>query len=49
MLTTENLHLYYGQKEALKGIDLAFEAQTMTASLAPAGVVNQLYCGVLTA
>ncbi len=37
MLTTENLHLYYGQKEALKGIDLAFEAQTMTALVGPSG------------
>lgn len=37
MLTTENLHLYYDQKEALKGIDLAFEAKTMTALVGPSG------------
>ena len=37
ILTTENLHLFYGKKEALKGINLSFEEKGITALIGPSG------------
>ena len=34
-LTTKNLHVYYGQKEAIKGIDMQFEKNKITALIGP--------------
>ena len=36
-LTTKNLHVYYGQKEAIKGIDMQFEKNKITALIGPSG------------
>ncbi len=37
LLTTENLHLYYGKKEALKGISLTFQPKEISALIGPSG------------
>lgn len=37
ILTTKNLHLFYGKKEALKGIDISFEKKGITALIGPSG------------
>ena len=36
-LETKNLHVYYGQKEAIKGIDMKFEKNKITALIGPSG------------
>lgn len=37
ILTTENLSLFYGKKEALKGINMTFEDKGITALIGPSG------------
>lgn len=37
ILTTHDLHLYYGKKEALKGIDLSLNKNEITAFIGPSG------------
>lgn len=37
IITSKDLHLYYGKKEALKGIDLEFEKGEITAMIGPSG------------
>ncbi|MGA3231336.1 phosphate ABC transporter ATP-binding protein PstB [Lactiplantibacillus pentosus] len=37
ILTTENLSLFYGKKEALKGVNLDFEDRGITALIGPSG------------
>ena len=34
---TKDLHVYYGQKEAIKGIDMQFEKNKITALIGPSG------------
>lgn len=36
-LETKNLHVYYGQKEAINGIDMQFEKNKITALIGPSG------------
>ena len=36
-LETKDLHVYYGQKEAIKGIDMQFEKNKITALIGPSG------------
>ncbi|WP_220729402.1 phosphate ABC transporter ATP-binding protein PstB [Apilactobacillus zhangqiuensis] len=37
ILKTENVHLYYGEKEALHGFDIEFEKNEITALIGPSG------------
>lgn len=37
ILATKDLHVYYGQKEAIKGIDMQFEKNKITALIGPSG------------
>lgn len=37
MLESKDLHLYYGEKEALKGIDMSFTQGEITALIGPSG------------
>ena len=36
-LTTKDLHVYYGENEAIKGIDMQFEKNKITALIGPSG------------
>ncbi|MDY5589839.1 MAG: phosphate ABC transporter ATP-binding protein PstB [Arcanobacterium sp.] len=45
--STRNLHLYYGDFEALKGIDLDIEANKITAFIGPSGCGKSTYLKVL--
>ena len=40
ILTTENLSLFYGKKEALKGINIDFDDKGITALIGPSGCGN---------
>jgi len=37
VLSTKDLHVYYGQKEAINGIDMQFEKNKITALIGPSG------------
>lgn len=37
VLSTKDLHVYYGQNEAIKGIDMQFEKNKITALIGPSG------------
>ena len=37
IMSSKDLHLYYGKKEALKGIDLSFNQGEITAMIGPSG------------
>lgn len=37
IITTENVHLYYGEKEALHGFDIGFKEKQITALIGPSG------------
>lgn len=43
IITSKDLHLYYGKKEALKGIDLAFNENEITAMIGPSGCGKSTY------
>ncbi|MGO3118292.1 MAG: ATP-binding cassette domain-containing protein, partial [Levilactobacillus brevis] len=43
ILTTKDLHLYYGDKEALKGINLNFNEKGITALIGPSGCGKSTY------
>ena len=36
-LSTKDLHVYYGEKEAIKGIDMQFKKKKITALIGPSG------------
>ncbi|EQC69803.1 Phosphate transport ATP-binding protein PstB [Streptococcus sp. HSISB1] len=42
-LSTKDLHVYYGQKEAIKGIDMQFEKIKSLRLSVHQDVVNQLF------
>lgn len=37
IMTAENVHLYYGKKEALHGFDIGFDENQITALIGPSG------------
>ncbi|MDN6163703.1 MAG: ATP-binding cassette domain-containing protein, partial [Tetragenococcus halophilus] len=43
ILNTEDLHVWYGNNEAIKGIDLAFEKNKITALIGPSGCGKSTY------
>ncbi len=43
IITSQNVHLYYGQKEALKGIDLDFPKSGIHALIGPSGCGKSTY------
>jgi phosphate transport system ATP-binding protein len=43
IITSENVHLYYGKKEALKGVGLDFESNQITALIGPSGCGKSTY------
>ncbi|MDT6980096.1 phosphate ABC transporter ATP-binding protein PstB [Levilactobacillus zymae] len=47
ILTTQDLHLYYGNKEALKGINLNFDEKGITALIGPSGCGKSTYLRTL--
>lgn len=47
ILTTQDLHLYYGEKEALKGINLNFDEKGITALIGPSGCGKSTYLRTL--
>lgn len=49
MLESKDLHLYYGEKEALKGINMSFTQGEITALIGPSGCGKSTFCGRLTA
>lgn len=42
-LSTKDLHVYYGGKEAIKGIDMEFEKNKITALIGPSGCGKSTY------
>ncbi|MDR0847417.1 MAG: phosphate ABC transporter ATP-binding protein PstB [Lactobacillales bacterium] len=42
-LSTEDLHVFYGNFEAIKGVDLAFEKNKITALIGPSGCGKSTY------
>lgn len=47
IITTKNVHLYYGQKEALKGINLNFKEKGIHALIGPSGCGKSTYLRTL--
>lgn len=47
ILTTENVHLYYGKKEALHGINIDFNKNDITALIGPSGSGKSTYLRAL--
>lgn len=47
IITSRDVHLYYGKHEALKGIDLDFEPQQITALIGPSGSGKSTYLRLL--
>lgn len=47
LLETHDLHVYYGQKEALKGVDLSFDEGGITALIGPSGSSKSTYLRTL--
>ena len=43
VITTEDVHLYYGETEALHGINLNFEKNEITALIGPSGCGKSTY------
>ncbi|GAJ27477.1 phosphate transport ATP-binding protein PstB [Liquorilactobacillus sucicola DSM 21376 = JCM 15457] len=46
-ITTSDVHLYYGKKEALKGINLSFPAKGINALIGPSGCGKSTYLRML--
>lgn len=42
-LSTKDVHVYYGKKEAIKGIDMQFEKNNITALIGPSGCGKSTY------
>ena len=42
-LSTKDLHVYYGKKESIKGIDMQFEKNKITALIGPSGSGKSTY------
>ena len=42
-LETKDLHVYYGKKESIKGIDMQFEKNKITALIGPSGSGKSTY------
>ncbi|HEM6190377.1 TPA: phosphate ABC transporter ATP-binding protein [Streptococcus suis] len=42
-LSTKNVHVYYGKNEAIKGIDMQFEKNKITALIGPSGCGKSTY------
>ena len=42
-LYTDDLHVWYGDNEAIKGVDLAFEKNKITALIGPSGCGKSTY------
>ena len=49
ILAIEHLHLYYGNKEALRNISLAIPRKRVTAFIVPQGAENRPCCAASTA
>ncbi|MFD0896464.1 phosphate ABC transporter ATP-binding protein PstB [Loigolactobacillus binensis] len=47
IITSQDVHLYYGEHEALKGIDLDFTAHEITALIGPSGSGKSTYLRLL--
>ena len=47
-LHTEDLHVWYGDNEAIKGVDLQFEKSKITALIGPSGCGKSTYLRRLT-
>ncbi|GAX00938.1 phosphate ABC transporter ATP-binding protein PstB [Secundilactobacillus silagei] len=47
LLEIHDLHVYYGQKEALKGVDLSFDEGGITALIGPSGSSKSTYLRTL--
>ncbi|MFD1318737.1 phosphate ABC transporter ATP-binding protein PstB [Loigolactobacillus zhaoyuanensis] len=47
IITSKDVHLYYGEREALKGIDLDFMAHEITALIGPSGSGKSTYLRLL--
>lgn len=47
IITSKDVHLYYGQREALKGINLDFTANEITALIGPSGSGKSTYLCLL--
>ena len=43
IITSKDLHLYYGKKEALKGINMEIEKGEITAMIGPSGCGKSTY------
>ncbi|MCS6105774.1 ATP-binding cassette domain-containing protein, partial [Clostridium botulinum] len=43
ILTSSDVHLFYGKKEALKGINLDFNKNEITALIGPSGCGKSTY------
>ena len=42
-LSTKDLHVYYGKNESIKGIDMQFEKNKITALVGPSGSGKSTY------
>src|SRR5574344_2439290 len=42
-LSTKDVHVYYGKNEAIKGIDMQFEKNKITALIGPSGCGKSTY------
>ncbi|WP_368250832.1 phosphate ABC transporter ATP-binding protein PstB [Enterococcus sp. 2201sp1_2201st1_B8_2201SCRN_220225] len=47
LISSQDLHLYYGEKEALKGISMGFEKNHITALIGPSGCGKSTYLRTL--
>ncbi|MEO1781636.1 phosphate ABC transporter ATP-binding protein PstB [Enterococcus diestrammenae] len=47
LISSQDLHLYYGQKEALKGITMGFNENEITAMIGPSGCGKSTYLRTL--
>lgn len=47
LISSQDLHLYYGQKEALKGITMGFSKNEITAMIGPSGCGKSTYLRTL--